>query len=361
MKILVYSDFGKLNHSVKPELEILLRLARLGHQLTVCSPHFGDTTPFDAAGIKTLATGQAKKISPRAIGILRRELQENKHDIVYATNSRSIPTAAFASIGLPVKLVCYRGTTRGLKRRDPTSFLTVLHPRVDAVLCVSKAVEAAVRKKLLRGKCRTTTIFKGHDLGWYTAKPASLAQFNIPAGSFVAVAAARFRPSKGLDVLLQASAELADLAGLHLLIVGSGADRPEYLRAIETSPMRERIHLAGFRQDAPRIIAASDVLVQASVDGEGLPRAILEALAYGVPAISTTAGGAKEIIEEGKTGFVVPARDPGAIAARLRRLYADRAQLREMSAACKAAIAGPLSCDESARAYEKFFRSLLQQ
>ena len=123
--------------------------------------------------------------------------------------------------------------------------------------------------------------------------------------------------------------------------------------------MRERIHLTGLRGDAPQLIAASQVLVQASIDGEGLPRSILEGLAYGVPAISTTAGGAKEILQEGQTGFVVPTQDPAAIAEKIRYLYNNPEQLSEMSERCRDAISKQLSCATTAKAYAHFFESLL--
>ena len=359
MKILVYSDFKKINHSVRPEAEIFIKLAERGHSITVCSPAFDDASYFHQAGITTITTGQQHKISLPSIRLLRKELRGGDFDIIYATNSRTIPSAAFAAIGSRSRLVCYRGTTRGLKRRDPTSFLTVLHPRVDAVICVSQAVQEAVDKKRCKKNLRLTTIFKGHDLAWYQQPASDLGTLGIPSNAFVAIAAARFRPTKGLDILLQATHHLADLDRLHLLLVGSGADTPQYLHAIESSPMRERIHVTGLRSDAPQLIAASDVLVQSSVDGEGLPRSILEGLAYGTPAISTTAGGAKEILQPGHTGFIVPTHDPQAIADKIRYLYNNREKLEQMAAHCRAAIADQLSCTATTKAYEAFFASLL--
>jgi glycosyltransferase involved in cell wall biosynthesis len=359
MKILVYSDFKKISHSVKPESEIFIALAKLGHELTVCSPEFGDEQYFHTASIATISTGQRHKISIPAINVLRKELRRGDYDIVYATNSQSIPTAAFATIGYRAKLVAYRGTTRGLKRSDPTSYLTLLHPRIDAVICVSQAVQQAVIAKIWQKNCVLTTIFKGHDLAWYQQPPANLTDLNIPTDAFVAIAAARFRPTKGLSVLIEAAGLLADLPNFHLLVVGSGADQPPYVNAIANNPMRERIHLTGLRGDAPQLIAASQVLVQPSIDGEGLPRSILEGLAYGVPAISTTAGGAKEILQEGQTGFVVPTQDPAAIAEKIRYLYNNPEQLSEMSERCRDAISKQLSCATTAKAYAHFFESLL--
>lgn len=360
MKILVYSDFRHINHSVRPESEILIKLAEMGHGVTVFSPDFDDEGYFNRAGITTYRTHQTAKISLNAIRQLRAELKANHYDIVYATNSKSIPTAAFAAIGYNAKLVCYRGTTRGPNRSDPASYLSLLHPRVDAVICVSEAVKQAVEQKLWRPSVKLAAIFKGHDLAWYTEPPADLSREGIPENSFVAVAAARFRPTKGLDVLLSAASLLADLPRFHLLLVGSGTDEPQYQAIIAASPLRDRIHITGKRSDAPQLIAASQVLVQASTDGEGLPRALLEGLAYGTPAISSTAGGAKEILVEGETGFVVPVNDPNAIAQKLRYLYQNPQQVEQMAHACRSAISKQLSSATTASAYAAFFESLIR-
>jgi len=359
MRILVYSDLRNITHSVRPEAEIFIKMAEAGHQLSVFSPDFNDEAYFKKAGIKTTRTGQKHKICYKTISLLRAELHRQDYDIIYATNSKSIPSCAFAAIGFNAKLVCYRGTTRGLKRRDPSSFLSVLHPRVDAVICVSNAVQQAVSKKLIKKNVTLASIFKGHELNWYTKPPVSRASMGYRDGDFIAIAAARFRPSKGLEVLIEAAGLLTDLPDFHLLIVGSGADQEPYLSAIANSPVRERIALTGQRTDAPQLIAMSDVLVQASTEGEGLPRSILEGLAYGVPAISTTAGGAKEVLKTGETGYIVPVRSPQAIAEAIRQLYVQREKLPAMAEHCKQSINNELSCTNSAKNYIAFFEQLV--
>lgn len=261
-------------------------------------------------------------------------------------------------MGFDCKLIVYRGTTRGLKRRDPTSFLTVLHPRVDAVVTVSEAVSEAVRKKLYKNRDKVASIFKGHNIDWYTDEPADLSEFSIPADAFVAIAVARFRPSKGLRYLLEATYSLDDIKRFHLLVVGSGADEEPYTSLVNASPMAERIHITGRREDALRLTAAADVLVQASVDGEGLPRAIMEALAFGKPIISTTAGGAKEVLEEGRSGFIIPPADSGAIAGRLRALAEHPERIGAMAENCKDLVRTRLSHVRTAEAYEAFFESI---
>jgi len=361
MKILVYSDYSRINHSVRPEAEISLQLAARGHTVCIFSPRLDPGEPFTAAGIRTATTGQTAKLSPTSIALLRQELARDDYDVVFATSSRTIPTAAFACIGFPCRLVVYRGTTRGLKRRDPTSFLTVLHPRVDAVATVSDAVSEAVRRKLYKNRDKVVAIFKGHNIDWYTDAPADLSEFGIPKDAVVAIAVARFRPSKGLSYLLEAGEHLADLEQLHFLIVGSGAEDAPYARLVENSPMRERIHIVGRREDALSLIAAADCLVQPSIDGEGLPRSIIEALAFGKPIITTTAGGAKEVIEDGKTGFVIPPADSTAIARSLRTLVQQPEKTQAMAEECRNLVRTRLSHLRTGEAYERFFQALCDE
>jgi glycosyltransferase involved in cell wall biosynthesis len=286
-------------------------------------------------------------------------LSRQHYDIIYATTSKTIPNAAFAAIGFPAKVVAYRGTTGGLYRHDPTAYLTILHPRVDGVICVSEAVRQDVLAQVWKNRDRVVTIHKGHELDWYQATPADLGEFGIAPADFVIICAVNARPSKGIDVMLQAADLLADHERMHLLLAGLGMDKEPYTRLIANNRMRERIHVAGFRQDAPQLIAASDVLVQPSVSGEGLPRAVMEAVSYGTPVVITDTGGGKEVIEDGKSGFVVAARDPAAIADRIARLYADTELARHMAAAGKERLRTEFSSANTVAQTIAYFESLL--
>jgi len=122
--------------------------------------------------------------------------------------------------------------------------------------------------------------------------------------------------------------------------------------------MAERIHLTGFRHDAPEIIAACKILVLPSVR-DGFPRVILESMGYGVSPIVTNSGGCSEIVENGKNGFVIPVKDPKAIAESILRLYGDRELITEMSAECRNKIENEMSSRVTVDKYLVFFESLL--
>jgi len=143
-----------------------------------------------------------------------------------------------------------------------------------------------------------------------------------------------------------------------LLLVGKGMDLEPYTSLIKKNRMRDNIHVAGFRQDAPELIAASNVLVQPSISGEGLPRAVMEAIAYGTPVVITDTGGGKEVIDDGVTGFVVPVKDPAAIARCVEQLYSDPDKAASMAAQGKSHLQMNFSSERTVEKYIDYFETL---
>ncbi len=361
LNILVAGGSRSALSQLRPEFECFIGLAQRGHNVTVVI-HSDSVyaSRLKELGIRMLDCYPEKKICWRSIRGIRAELRAQHYDIIYANTSKTIPNAAFAAIGFPAKLVVYRGTTGGLYRHDPTAYLTILHPRVDGVICVSDAVRKDIAKRVWRRRDRVVTIYKGHTLSWYQNPPADLSQFGISADDFVVICAVNVRPSKGIDVMLEAANKLAAITNLHLLLVGKGMDQEPYSSLIANNKMRDRIHTTGFRTDAPEMIAASDVLVQPSRSGEGLPRAVMEAMGYGTSVIITDSGGGKEVVQDGSCGYVIPTEDSDAIAERVEILYRDPALLRQFSTSAKARIEKDFSTEKTIDKYLEYFYSLLE-
>lgn len=337
---------------------MFIGFARAGHKVTVSTAvdsEYGQI--YLSSGIEVIDCQPSKKICCNAIRTIRRELKLNHYDILYATNSKSIPNAAFASIGFDVKLVTYRGTTGGLYRHDPSAYLTHLHPRVNGIVCVSEAVRQDIIKQVWKNKEKVVAIHKGHNLSWYNMPPANLREFGITESDFSIICAVNARPSKGIPVLLKAVDQLADIPNIHLLLVGKNMEK--YVDLISKNRMQHRIHVTGYRHDVPALITASDVLVQPSISGEGLPRAIMESMGCGTPTIITTTGGGKEVVENGETGYVVPTHNPDAIAEKIRLLYDNPGFVQSMSVACRKKIENEFSCHRSTALYLEYFKGLL--
>lgn len=359
MKILICSSYKDAWNSVRPEGEIFIEIARLGHDVTLITQADAEYVPrFRSEGVRVVDRYPRSKVDLSAIGAMRRELRESRHDVFYAMNSRAICNAALACLGLPVKFVTYRGTVSGLYRHDPTVYLTHLNPRVDGIICNSNAVRDYVRRQLWR-RIPVETVYKGQSLEWFDVAPADRGELGIPGAAFVLLCVANARPSKGLDVLLRATGSLGDIEGLHLVIAGRGTDSAAYRAAAGASPMAGRIHLLGPRGDVPALMAAADAYVQPSVSGEGFPKTVCEAMGVGLPVIVTTTGGARELVAEDRNGYVVEVRDAAAIAARVRQLAGDRARARAMGAAGRQTVAERLSPRRAAEAHLRFFERLL--
>jgi L-malate glycosyltransferase len=358
MNILIFTSSASSFNSLRPEAEMFIGFARKGHNVTIATQadsEYGRV--YRKEGIRVLDCQPKKKICFEAIRQIRAELKSRAYDILYLTNSKTIPNGAFAAIGFDVKVVTYRGTTGGLYRHDPSAYLTHLHPRVDGIVCVSEAVREDVSRRIWKNRERVVAIHKGHDVAWYDIAPADLGEFGIKPGDFTVICAVNARPSKGIPVMLEATDLLADLPNLHLLLVGKNMDG--YRPIIARSKMAERIHVTGYRYDAPALIAASDVLVQPSISGEGLPRAVMEAMGYGTPCVITDTGGGKEVIEDGECGFVVPTHNPAAIARRVRDLYSSPQLLTEFSRKGRERISSEFSCDRSTDRFLAYFSTLI--
>ncbi len=359
MKILVHSSYDQPEHVVRPEAEIYVELAARGHQVTIFTEPgaFFYARRFREHGIEVIGAYPRKKIDFAQIRRLRAQLRSG-YDVAVGYNAKTLPNLAFASIGLPHRLIAYRGTVGGLYRHDPTAYLTALHPRVDGIVCVSAAVRKDVRRHAFLPDERVVTIHKGHDIAWYDGATADLGEWGIGEDAFVIICVANNRPGKGVNVLLAATKQLRRADHVHLLLVGSGFDGSPYNDWIAAHPLHGRIHRLGYRNDIPALMRAADVQVQPSVKGEGLPKTVIEAMGGATPSIVTTTGGSQELVAEGKSGFVVPVGDAAAITARLDELIADPARGKVMGKAAHARLATEFSLARSVREHEAFFRTL---
>lgn len=150
---------------------------------------------------------------------------------------------------------------------------------------------------------------------------------------------ARLAPWKGHPVFLEAAARLvASGASAHFLIVGDAAfDDPSYGEGLmdlaRERGLSGRAHFLGYRADVPALMAATDVVVHASVLPEPLGLTPLEAMALGKAVVAVGVGGPRETVEPGRTGLLVPPEDPGAMADAIARLLADPASARRMALA----------------------------
>jgi glycosyltransferase involved in cell wall biosynthesis len=267
---------------------------------------------------------------------------------------------------MPVRVVTYRGIPGYLSYLDPGSWLSFLHPRVDRIVCVSDAVRDYL---LSLGRLgfkvrpdRVVTIPKGHDPSWYhPADRTALEAFGIPPDDLVVGCVATMVRRKGIDVLIDAMAFVPPTLHAHLLLIGSVRDRRVLRAHRRSSPLvRDRIHLAGYRRDAAALAGSLDVFVLPTRGAEGLPRAAIEAMAQGVPAIVTDVPGSRELVQDGVSGRVVPPDDPRALGSAVAEFLEDRELRVTYGANARERIAREFSLENTIGRMHDLFESVLR-
>jgi len=316
--------------SDRSEIGLFEGLKREGLELEIMAEPSSPYRPLmEQAGLALSPLVCSSKLDLRAIQAVRGRLRFKPFDIIHAFTGRTLSNALLASYGLNIKRVAYRGTCGHISRWDPSSWLTYLHPGLDKIICVSEAVRQYL---LSRGvaQARLTTIPKGHDPIWYqTKRRPALQEFGIEREALVIGCAANMRPVKGVDLLLEAASLLPPNRPVHLLLVGEVRDA-KILRLAAQMPPHIQVHLPGFRSDAATLMGACHIFVMPSRDREGLPKAVIEAMAQAVPVVVTEVGGLPELVRNGIDGLSVPKEDRLALANALQTLLGDEELRRRL-------------------------------
>ncbi len=360
IKVLVISDYRPY-HTVRPEAEIFIGLAKLGLQVTVMT--YGDARyaeEFRKAGITVIDFHPQKKFDAAEITRIRAELVAGKYDIVHLFNNPSIVNGIRAARGLPVKVVLYRGYAGHIHWYDPTAYLKYLHPRVNKIVCNSVGVEEIFRRQLFFNKSKAVTINKGHRVEWYDhAAPADIRKdFSLPTDAFVVVNVANNRRMKGIPYLLKAMNYLPVDLPIHLLLIGNDMDDKANLAILNASPNKDKIHILGFQKGVLNIVAACDVFALSSLKGESITKSVIEAMSLRVTPVITDIAGNRELVVNGVSGLVVPSRNAEALGKALLALYRDRPLCKQMGINARKHIQIHLNTEDTILQYKKLYQEL---
>jgi glycosyltransferase involved in cell wall biosynthesis len=299
-----------------------------------------------AAGITTHVADEADDAAAEAAVLehFRRRPPEIVHNHMYRAEIVGTRAAlALAELGLPRPYVI--GTVHSSRIRSDAdrALLRRLTPSMDRLVAVSKAIVAKIEAEGRTG-APVELIYNGVDLDRYSETEACCTlpeEYGFPEGSPLVGVVARLEPEKGHATLLEAwPTVLAKAPAAKLLIVGEGSQRElletqaETLhllgqhctgdRCVGTRGARPgaKVLFTGLRDDVPNVTAALDVAVLPSYrEAQGL--AILEAMALRRPVVATAVGGVPEMIEHGRTGLLVPPRDPVALGNAIALLLTD--------------------------------------
>ena len=265
---------------------------------------------------------------------LRRQFRRQRPHRVLALLTRTNITCCCAAWDLPIHLVVS-------ERNDPSRQLLpevwqrlrpLAYRRADVVTANTAGVLAALEPMGAwdRLALLPNPLPGASALGADGAGRTAIGFINV----------ARLVPQKGLDVLIAALPRLSGAAAAWpVTLVGDGPERETLQRKARDLGVSDRLRCLGFRSDPERFLAEAAVFVLPS-RFEGMPNALLEAMAAGLAVIVTDASpGPLEVVEPGVSGLVVPSDDPVALAAAMEALASDPERCRRMGTAAKARIA----------------------
>ncbi|MGE0192657.1 MAG: glycosyltransferase [Planctomycetota bacterium] len=292
----------------------------------------------EAAGLATHRIEQRSSYDHRITARLVAVLEEARADVVVTHDYKANVVGAKAArkLGLPWVAVVHGYTGEDAKVRAFEAWDRRALRKADAVVVVS---DALAERLAARGvpRERIHRVDNGIDAVQVAdaadrGRAAARAALGASGHQRLIVALGRTSPEKGQDVLLEAFARVAPEApDLRLALVGDGADRERLTARAAALGLADRVALPGWRSDGPACLAAAEVAVLPSRT-EGLPIALLEALAVGVPVVVTDVGAMAEVVEHGRAGLVVPPDDAAALARALTRVLADPAGAKERAA-----------------------------
>jgi glycosyltransferase involved in cell wall biosynthesis len=306
---------------------------------------------------------------------MRRDGIQIFHSYNFYANVFAVPAARMA--GVPVVIASIRDTGLGI-----TPAKLRLHNMVcrlaDCVLVNAEAVREWLIGMGHRPE-KISVIHNGLDPSAF-AQPRDGAEvrreLNLPEQAQLVVVLARLVPSKGIESFIEAAAAVnSRFPDVRFLIVGDlhshnaegGIERDgsymETLRRLAAKlGVGDRVIFTGFRSDISELLSQTSVSVLPSLSGEGLPNALMESMAAGVPVVATRVGGSVEVVgEDGNAGFMVPPGDPRALSEAMIAVLADNELAQRLGQSARQRMRERFSLEHMVRQTENLYAGMLDQ
>jgi sugar transferase (PEP-CTERM/EpsH1 system associated) len=271
---------------------------------------------------------------------LWRLLRRLRPDIAHTRNLSALECALSAAVaGVPLRLHSEHGRdVEDLDGRNPKHRLwrRLFRPFVHQYIALSKDLERYLHERVAVAPGRVWQLYNGVDTDLF--RPARGAREPLPipgfAGrdDFVVGTAGRMQPVKDPLTLARAFVRAVRQAPpggprLRLVMAGDGPLRGEVETVLEQAGVRSMAWLPGARNDVPAIMRGLDLFVLPSLN-EGICNGVLEAMASGLPVVATAVGGNPELVQDGRTGMLVPPSDHVAISDAILDYCSDAAKRR---------------------------------
>lgn len=327
---------------------------RRGAELTVCARASIGGNPLEkelrSLGVNVENLGARSLRDAGAMQRLSRLVRDLQPDLIHSHLTYAAIWGALVSRWHRVPLIASlhvppssdNDIKGGIRQRLMVTLLNRLSARV---IVVSEALGRKWVKETRLSASKITVIHNGIDVERSFDHDTIREDLDINEDAFVIATVAVLRRGKGLEILIQAAKQVVEACGdCVFVVVGEGPMSGEWKRLAEEIGVAEHMRWTGYRRDVPAILAAADLFVLPTF-ADAFPTVLLEAFAAGLPVVASDVGGVPEIVDEGRTGMLVPAGDPNSLAATIETALKDQLWLQRAGEAARAKSERDFSVD----------------
>ena len=344
--------------------DVSLGLAERGHEvILVCHPRSAIHEQLrDDSRLRLVPVAIRAEINPYRVLQLSRLNRRVCPDLVLADKRKDVKLSVTARwLGGDFPIVHRHGAPSAL--RDSLIYRFYWGRHVQTLIVNSHTMrERMLEKAPWLERVDIRVIHNGKDLSRYHPMPEERdrvrATLGIPEDAFVVCFHGMAQPRKRIEVLVQGIAGLTGDLNVHGLVIGGGPSLPDLQELARET--RAPVTFTGVRTDIPELLSAADAAAHLSI-AEGFSNSVIESMACGLPMIVSDATSHSEQVEHEVHGLLVPAGDPNAVAAAIRRLVERPEERQVMGKAAQARANAEFSRERMIEEYDKVLHEAIEK
>jgi len=322
---------------------------------------------IEKAGVRVINLDAKNKLDFRILFRLYRFLKEHKPDILHSFlfHANMVGRLMGRLAGVPIIISSER--VMEIEGQHRLLLNKVTAQLAHKIVTVSDNVRKFAIHQIGIAPEKLVTIHNGVDLKEYSVNPKQRwgeerrEQLGINPSHRVIGTVGHMEKEKGWDYLLRAIPKvLAQHKEVTFLFVGEGSQKAELKQLARDLGISSRVMFAGYRDDVPQLLPILDVFVLPSIY-EGMPNAIIEAMAMERPVVATRVGAVPEVVIDGETGILVARRDADALAEAICLLLEDKQLAKRMGMAGRERVEGLFTVEAMMARTEALYQELIEE
>jgi len=348
-------------------LDEALGMATRGHEVIVAVPKGSQMASLAQQKQMSVELTASRKTSwINLVSTYLQIIRRHRIEIVNTHGSLDSWTASVASRLSSLKPIIIRTRHKSTPISQTWRHQWLYKHLPHGVMTTSESIRGEIVDRQGLNPGRTIAVPTGVDLRQFNVAAVDhdgcRSEMNIGQGNVVLGTVAFLRDYKGLHLCLDVVRILKkEFPSLVYLIVGDGPEERNLRAKTQNLGLTHDVRFLSFRRDIPRLLASMNVFILPSIGGEGVPQAVTQAMAMGVPVVATSIGGIPEVVIHEETGMLAPANNVEALTDCIRVVLNDMALRNKMISKAQALVTQSYSLDTMLDAVEQFYGEIFRK